>query len=172
MSSIRLGISVLACLALVGCAESVETPHLDETPPTVTVALSWGARVSEGEILDEDVGFVIVRSADGLRQEVEIPRRLVYNLIVTASDGGGIRRMRVGRARATFQINNPNFVGEWDENDQLNLRQFGDFVRPNRNDETDSFVISVQASDFGDVEGPAGRNSVDLEITFEMQEQE
>ena len=89
---------------------------------------------------------------------------------MTASDGGGIRTLTIGRESANFRNNNPSFVGEWDENDQLDLRQVADVVTPVRDDPTGSFLIRVHAADFGDVLGPRGTNSSDLEITFEMQE--
>lgn len=164
-----LCLSLPTLLIFSGCASNVETPDFDESPPEISIFISWGPRVSEGEVIDPESGSITIESGSYAGNGARIPRRANYNVIVAAHDGGGVQRFSVGQGdTSTFRNNNEAYEEEWGGDNQKNSRYFIDTLIPDRG--ANYFWLHVNASDYGDIEGPEGNNSNQLDVRFRMGE--
>ena len=156
-------LALLLCLLLFSCR--VQVPNLDETPPDVTIALAWGPRVSEGRVLDNTTGNIIVKLSEAQGRYLTIPRRLLYQVIVTAHDGGGINQFSVRPQDGSFR--HGEYTGEWAAGNQFDTRIFADTLTP-RTRQNESIGVWTYVTDFGDRLGPQGVNSAGGTVEFHI----
>ena len=155
--ALLLGLLISSC--------RVPVPNLDETPPDVTIALAWGPRVSEGRVIDNTTGNLIIKLSEAQGRRLEIPPRLLYHVIVTARDGGGIKEFRVQPRDGTFR--HGEYSGVWEPGNQLNMRIFADTLTP-RTRQNESIGVWTYVSDFGDRLGPQGVNTAGGTVEFHI----